>query len=79
MKIRGIVRGKSIQLLDSIDMVEGSEVVLEVTESKIVPDWSELQKVIGAWKDDAEITEIFAQVDRERHSDTGRDVNFDSL
>lgn len=81
MKIRGIVKGKSIQLLDSIALAEGSEVVLEVTEAeeKIVPNWSKLQEVIGTWKDDPEITKIFAQIDRKRHLDRGRDIDFDAL
>jgi hypothetical protein len=31
--------------------------------------WQQLQQVAGAWKDDPEIEEIFAEIDRERHAD----------
>ncbi len=35
--------------------------------------------VIGAWKDDDEITGIFNEIDRERHADLGEIINFDDL
>ncbi len=80
MKLKGIIKGQSIELLEPIAMAEGSEVTIEILESELenTPDWTELQKVIGVWQNDTEITEIFAELERERHLDLGREVNFDT-
>ncbi|MDJ0633703.1 MAG: hypothetical protein QNJ34_11000 [Xenococcaceae cyanobacterium MO_188.B29] len=81
MKLKGIIKGQSIELLEPIAIAEGSEVTIEISELELetLPDWTELQKVIGVWKEDTEITEIFAEIDRERHLDLGREVDFDTL
>ena len=81
MKLKGIIKGQSIELLEPIAIAEGSEVTIEISESELetLPDWTELQKVIGVWQEDTEITEIFAEIDRERHLDLGREVDFDTL
>ncbi|MDJ0636250.1 MAG: hypothetical protein QNJ34_23920 [Xenococcaceae cyanobacterium MO_188.B29] len=81
MKLKGIIKGQSIELLEPIAIAEGSEVTIEISESELetLPDWTELQKVIGVWQEDTEIQEIFAEIDRERHLDLGREVDFDTL
>ena len=81
MKLKGIIKGQSIELLEPIAIAEGSEVTIEISESELetLPDWTELQKVIGVWQEDPEIPEIFAEIDRERHLDLGREVDFDTL
>ena len=81
MKLKGIIKGQSIELSEPIAIAEGSEVTVEILapELETKPDWTELQKVIGVWEEDTEIEEIFAQIDRERHLDLGREVNFDTL
>ena len=81
MKLKGIIKGQSIELLEPIAIAEGSEVTIEISESELetLPDWTELQKVIGVWQEDTEIPEIFAEIDRERHLDLGREVDFDTL
>ena len=67
MKLKGIIKGQSIELLEPIAMAEGSEVTIEISEPQPKPDWAELQKVIGVWQEDTEIQEIFEEIDRERH------------
>ena len=81
MKLKGIIKGQSIELLEPIAIAEGSEVTIEISESELetLPDWTELQKVIGVWQEEPEIQEIFAEIDRERHLDLGREVDFDTL
>jgi len=81
MKLKGIIKGQSIELLEPIAIAEGSEVTIEISESEIEtkPDWTELQKVIGVWQEEPEIQEIFAEIDRERHLDFGREVDFNTL
>lgn len=41
-----------------------------------IEQWQQLQQVIGAWKDDSEIEEIFAEIERERHAYRGREIDF---
>ncbi|QDZ41677.1 hypothetical protein FRE64_17065 (plasmid) [Euhalothece natronophila Z-M001] len=79
MKVKGIKRGKFIELLEDIAIEDGVEVSVEFvdTVSDKTEQWEKLQEVIGEWKDDQEITDIFAQIDQERHADIGRPVNFD--
>ena len=71
MKLKGIIKGQSIELLEPIAIAEGSEVTIEISESEIEtkPDWTELQKVIGVWQEEPEIQEILAEIERERHLD----------
>lgn len=81
MKLKGIIKGQSIELLEPINLADGSEVTIEISELELQtkPNWQELQKVIGVWQENIEIQEIFAEIDRERHLDLGREVDFDTL
>lgn len=81
MKLKGIIKGQSIELLEPIAIAEGSEVTAEISESELEnkPDWTELKKVIGVWQEDIEIQEVFAEIDRGRHLDLGREVDLDAL
>ena len=82
MKIKGIKRGQTIELLKELAIPDGSEITVEVPDAQLISKaerWERLNAVIGAWKDDPEITEIFAEMDRERHADLGRPVEFDDL
>ena len=69
MKIRGIVHGKTIELLDELPVPDGLEIFIEIPDNLSTEQnekWKQLQAVIGAWKDDQEIEEIFTEIDRER-------------
>lgn len=82
MKIRGILRGKTIELLEAIPVPDGLEIFIEIPDSLLVErdeKWEQLQAIIGAWKDDDELGEIFNAIDRERHADLGELINFDDL
>lgn len=79
MKVKGIIQGKTIQLSEEVTAPDGTEVMIEIPDrsfSNQTEQWQQLQQVIGAWKDDPEIEEIFAEIDRERHADRGRDIDF---
>lgn len=82
MKIRGILRGKTIELLESLSVPDGVEIFIEIPDNLLIErdkKWEQLQAVIGAWKDDNEINEIFNEIDRECHADLGQAINFDNL
>jgi hypothetical protein len=78
MKVKGIIQGKTIQLSEEITAPDDTEVIVEIPDHFLtneIEQWQQLQQVAGAWKDDPEIEEIFAEIDRERHADRGRDLN----
>ncbi len=81
MKLKGIIKGQTIELLEPIAIAEGSEVTIEISESELEPkpNWTELQKIIGVWQENTEIQEIFEEIERKRHLDLERDVDFDNL
>ncbi|MTJ23176.1 hypothetical protein BMF77_01071 [Dolichospermum sp. UHCC 0315A] len=84
MKIQGIIKGNTIELLDQIlDKIllpDGVKISIEIPDNLIIkqPKWQELEAVIGLWKDDTEIDEIFDIINQERHQDLGREINLDS-
>ena len=84
MKIQGIIKGNTIELLDQIlDKIllpDGVKISIEIPDNLIIkqPNWQELEAVIGLWKDDTEIDEIFDIINQERHQDLGREINLDS-
>ncbi|MEQ9355327.1 hypothetical protein [Coleofasciculus chthonoplastes] len=82
MKVKGIIRGKTIELFQELPVPNGVEIFIGIPDTTFSnPDsnWQQLQAIIGAWKDDQEIGDIFAQIDRERHADLGEPINFDNL
>ena len=86
MKIKGIKRGQTIELLEQVDVPDGTEVSLEVEilsnlDNSSKPPLTDeerlakLNELFGAWKDQPDLDEIFAQIDRERHAYRGRQID----
>jgi hypothetical protein len=89
MKIRGTIRGQSIELQDLLMGLEGVEVVIEIPDFAVsseqvgsnqfsVSDEERLvrlNRLFGVWKDQPELDTIFAEIDRERHSYRGRSID----
>ena len=82
MKVKGIIRDNKVQLSQAITIPDGTEVTVEISDrslSNAKDRWQQLQQVAGAWQDDSEIDEIFAEIDRERHAYRGRDIDFSAF
>ena len=80
MKIKGIKRGKNIEISEEINIPDGQELIIEIAKEQLMRNkqrHQQLDEVFGAWKDDTEIAEIFAEIDRERHVDYGRNLNYE--
>ncbi|MDB9338748.1 MULTISPECIES: hypothetical protein [Cyanophyceae] len=89
MKVRGIKRGQNIEILEQLSNIpDGTEITIEVgfitnpvTEPKpLLTDeerLARLNQLFGAWKNQPELTEIFTEIDQQRHIYQGR--NIDSL
>jgi len=85
MKVKGIKRGQNIELLEQIDSIpDGSEVIVNLemnvnntseTKQPLTDEerLAKLNQLFGAWKDQPELIEIFAEIDKERHAYYGRD------
>ena len=77
-----IVKQGGVIELASIDLPVGTsvEVIVLVDEGKQTPPeslsqeekWARFYSVLGTWKDDEDIDQVFAEIDRERHLDYGR-------
>lgn len=79
MKIKGIIKDNTVQLPEAITVPDGTEVTVEISDrflSNKIEQWQQLHQVAGAWQDDLEIDEVFAEIDRERHAYRGRDIDF---
>lgn len=79
MQIKGIKRGKIIEISENLNISDGSEVLIEVSEAPRINNEERLKRlhqVFGAWKDETELGENFAEIDRERHSYFGRKIDF---
>jgi len=83
MKVRGIKRGQNIELLEQLNISDGTEIIidLELIEKQIPEPkihlieeerLAELNKLFGAWKNQPDLTEIFAEIDQQRHTYQGR-------
>ncbi len=78
MKIKGIKRGKTIEILEEINVPDGQEIFIEIPAVHLISEeekHKQLDDVFGTWKNDAEIAEIFAEIDRERHANYGINVD----
>ncbi|MGJ5630430.1 hypothetical protein [Nostoc sp. CALU 1950] len=87
MKIRGIKRGQTIELLEQIHSIpDGAEIIvnLELTSTEAVvakldltdeERLTKLNKLFGIWQDQPELIDIFAEIDQQRHTYQGRVID----
>ncbi len=75
MKIKGIKRGKQIELLNEINIPDGTEIYMEVDVEQPLSEQerlTRLNQIFGVWKNQTELDDIFAEIDTERHAYRGR-------
>ena len=83
MKIKGIKRGQIIKLLEEVDDIADGEIVMEISSVTFHPlanlsleeRQNRIKQVLGAWQNNPEIDAIFAEIDRARHSEQGRQID----
>ncbi len=79
MKVKGIKRGKIIEILAELNVPDGQEIIIDIPEIHLIngeTKHKKLDEVFDAWKDNTEIAEIFAEIDKERHADLGRNIEY---
>ncbi len=78
MKLKGIVRGQVIELPQGTALPDGTEVTIDLTPMVQPIDVQErlakIQELFGCWRDQPDLMEIFAEIDRDRHADLGRAI-----
>ena len=79
MKIQGIIKGNTIELLEDLSLHNGVKISLEIPDNLIQKKllWEELETLIGVWKNQPELNDIFSEIDQERHADLGVEIKFD--
>ena len=84
MKIKGIKRGQIIELLEEVDdIADGEEIIVDISPVTFHPlanlsleeRQNRIKQVLGVWQNNTEIDAIFAEIDRDRHSDRGRQID----
>lgn len=75
MKIKGIKRGQTIELLEQINIPDNTELIIEVELQLPLSEaerLTRLNQLFGVWSEESALDEIFTEIDRERHAYQGR-------
>ena len=79
MHVQGVIKGRYIELPHPIGIPDGMTIMLDI--HVVSPTFQEQQDLIdqlcGSWANDPSLSEIFAEIDRQRHRSLSRDTNFD--
>lgn len=77
--LQGTFNGKQIELDQILRIPKGTRVTIKIE----IPELSQeerrrlIRQGCGAWADDPSIPEIFAEIDRQRHTEMPREISFD--
>jgi hypothetical protein len=79
MKIQGIIKGNTIELLEDLSLPNGVKISRSIPDNLIPKkvSWEQIETSIGVWKNQPELDDIFSEIDRERHADLGVEIKFD--
>jgi len=79
MKIQGIIKGNTIDLLEDLSLPNGVKISRSIPDNLIPKkvSWEQIETSIGVWKNQPELDDIFSEIDRERHADLGVEIKFD--
>ncbi len=85
MKVKGIKRGQTIELLEQINSIpDGAKIIVDLevvvineTKQSLTDEERliKLNQLFGAWKEQPELIEIFAEIDGKRHGYRGRMID----
>jgi antitoxin (DNA-binding transcriptional repressor) of toxin-antitoxin stability system len=78
MKIKGIKRGKIIELSEEVNIPDGSEVLIEIQETQLISEEEKrkrLHELLDSWEAREEFVELLTALDRKRHANAEVKVN----
>ncbi|MBI3978098.1 MAG: hypothetical protein HY331_07930 [Chloroflexi bacterium] len=78
--IRGVVRGKRIELEEETGLPPGSEVIVAIRPRPLTLEEKRrlTEELCGTWAADDSLPPIFAEIERIRDATLPRDVDFDA-
>ncbi|MCC5669358.1 hypothetical protein LC653_37380 [Nostoc sp. CHAB 5784] len=91
MKIRGIKRGQTIELLEQIHSIpDAAEIIVNLEFTYTEPlvakldltdeeRLTKLNQLFGVWQSQPELIDIFAEIDQQRHTYQRRVIDFSSM
>jgi antitoxin (DNA-binding transcriptional repressor) of toxin-antitoxin stability system len=82
MKIKGIKQGKTIELLEEINIPDGSEVLIEIQEIQKISDEERrkrLYELLENWEGREEFLELLTELDRKRNTSADVKANRSKL
>ena len=72
-----IEKGMMIRLPKKVKIPEGTKVIVKIEPALKVGEKRKITSALcGSWADDATITPIFEEIEKERHQYHGREVRF---
>lgn len=72
MKIKGIKRGQTIELLEEINLPDNSEIIMEIKADQLNSEESKrkrLQELLTQWENTDEFVQILTELHQEIHAD----------
>lgn len=78
MYIQGVIKGKYIELARKTNIPDGMTIFVDIHLP--TPSFQEqlalVDHLCGAWAQDSSISDIFAQINEQRHQTRPRDITF---
>ncbi len=72
MKIKGIKRGKTIELLEELNIPDGTEILVEIDDTQLMSDEERQEKLKEipetAWEGREDFVKTMEELDTERHT-----------
>ena len=80
MHVQGIIHGKQIELTHETGAPDGTMLWLEIHLSSLpLQEKRQLvDELCGSWANDPSLSQIFAEIDTQRHRSTPREITFDT-
>ncbi|MBI4620339.1 MAG: hypothetical protein HY739_09290 [Desulfobacterales bacterium] len=75
--VNGIIEKGSIRLPDNLPLPDGTRVIVRIDPERLTEEKRQvIDELSGAWSDDPSIVDVFQEIEEQRHSYLGRQVNF---
>jgi hypothetical protein len=80
MQLQGILTGRYIELPHELDFPDGQHVTVDIRPETFSPEEKRrlIDELCGSWASDSTLTDIFSEIESERHDNGTRKVNFDA-
>jgi len=75
--LKGVIEKHSIKLPEWVHLYDGTKVNVSIEVEESIEEKRKLaEKLCGSWADDPTIDQIFEEIEKARHSYSGREIEF---